>query len=75
VLPAPTVDAMPAAEGMADDGASSEKKPKKTNGIEEPPAKMVAPARGRPINSGLACGAGGQYCNGLAMGGLHTIEV
>lgn len=47
-VPAPTVETMPAALGMADDGASSEKKPKNRNGAEDPPAKMVAPAL--PLN-------------------------
>lgn len=44
ILPAPTVEAMPAADGIADSGASSEKKPKDTKGADEPPAKIVAPA-------------------------------
>ena len=45
VLPAPTVEAMPAAAGTADSGASSEKKPKNTKGADEPPANTVAPAK------------------------------
>lgn len=49
VLPAPTVEAMPAADGMAELGASSEKKPKNTKGAEEPPANMVAPACGQSV--------------------------
>ena len=43
VAPAPTVEAMPAAEGIDEDGASREKKPKNTKGADEPPAKIVAP--------------------------------
>lgn len=49
-VPAPTVETMPAALGMADDGASSEKKPKNRNGAEDPPANTVAPAQ-LPLNA------------------------
>ena len=44
-VPAPTVETMPAAVGMAEEDTSSEKKPKNRNGADDPPANTVAPAQ------------------------------